>query len=318
MTEPLRPLSTGQLLDRTFSLYRRNFVLFVTIAAIAPALYLAMQAVLVGTAAATPARGWPGPRQSPSVATTIVPVVVLFVGLLVWMLGLALTHAATIQAVSAVHLGRKTSFREAYGSLKGRYGRIIGVFLSVAIRVFGGAILLMSAAIGLGAGSVAGGRAFGLAGGIAGVIIAVAAAIAAAMLAVTLFVRYALAVQACVVENIKGREALKRSAVLTKGSRSRVLTVYTLFVVLTWVMGAVTGLIALALSAIIPSGIFAAIAIQLASFVAGALTGPLVTIGMSVLYFDERVRKEAFDLQLMMASLDGGGTAAAAASAGPA
>jgi hypothetical protein len=234
------------------------------------------------------------------------------------MLGLAISHAATIQAVAAVHLGRNTSFREAYASLKGRYGRIIAVFLSVAIRVFGGSALLVLVAVMVGAGSVAGGAKLGLAGGILGGIVAVVAAVAAAMLAITLFVRYALAVQACVVENVKAGEALKRSVALTKGSRSRVLTIYTLFVVLIWVISAVTAIIALALSAVIRSAVVSMIAIQVANFVAGALTGPLVTIGMSLLYFDERVRKEAFDLQLMMSSLDTGSAAASTAVAGPA
>jgi hypothetical protein len=308
MTEPLRPLSTGQLLDRTFSLYRQNFVLFVGIAALAPALYLVMQALMIGTNAAGPAR--------PSTAMTAG--VILIIGMLVWMFGLAITHAATIQAVAAVHLGRTTSIGESYSSLKGRYGRIIGVFLSVAIRVFGGSMLLMVAAVALGAGSVAGGASLGLAGGIAGGVIAFVAAIGAALLAVTLFVRYSLAVQACVVEGVKGRESLKRSIFLTKGSRSRVLTVYTLFVILTWVIAVVTGVIALAITAVVRTPIISGILSALAGFVAGALTGPLATIGMSLLYFDERVRKEAFDLQLMMASLDGGSMPATAASAGTA
>jgi hypothetical protein len=231
---------------------------------------------------------------------------------------LAISHAATIQAVAAVHLGRNTSFREAYASLQGRYGRILGVFLAVAIRVFGGSAVLVFVAVMVGAGSVAGGARLGVAGGIVGAAVAVVAAVAAAMLAITLFVRYALAVQACVVENIRVSEALKRSVALTKGSRSRVLTIYTLFIIMIWVISAVTALIALALAAVIRSAVFSAIAIQAANFVAGALTGPLVTIGMSLLYFDERVRKEAFDLQLMMSSLDSGNAAAATAGAGPA
>jgi hypothetical protein len=310
MTEPLRPLSTGQLLDRTFALYRRNFVLFVSIAAVAPGVYLLMQALFIGTSTAVPGTARRGPTAAAGAA--------MFAGLLAWMLGLAISHAATIQALAAVHLGRNTSFREAYASLKGRYGRIIGVFLSVAIRVFGGSALLVFVAVMVGAGSVAGGARLGLAGGILGGIVAVLAAVAAAMLSITLFVRYALAVQACVVENVQGREALKRSTILTKGSRSRVLTIYTLFIILIWVISAVTAIIALALAAVIRSAVFSTIAIQLANFVAGALTGPLVTIGMSLLYFDERVRKEAFDLQLMMSSLDSGSAAAATASAGPA
>jgi hypothetical protein len=44
--------------------------------------------------------------------------------------------------------------------------------------------------------------------------------------------------------------------------------------------------------------------VYLAGFIAGSLTGPLATIGISLLYYDERVRKEAFDLQLMLSSLD--------------
>ena len=42
----------------------------------------------------------------------------------------------------------------------------------------------------------------------------------------------------------------------------------------------------------------------LANSVSQSLVGPLATIAFSLVYYDERVRKEAFDLQLMMATLD--------------
>jgi hypothetical protein len=58
--------------------------------------------------------------------------------------------------------------------------------------------------------------------------------------------------------------------------------------------------------------IAAAVLIYLAGFIAGSITGPLATIGLSLLYYDERVRKEAFDLQLMMSSLDAPGLPIAA------
>ncbi len=41
----LRPMSTSQLLDRTFHLYRNNFVLFAGIAILTPALKLIAQLV---------------------------------------------------------------------------------------------------------------------------------------------------------------------------------------------------------------------------------------------------------------------------------
>jgi hypothetical protein len=43
---------------------------------------------------------------------------------------------------------------------------------------------------------------------------------------------------------------------------------------------------------------------NLATFISGAVAGPLLTIGLSLMYYDLRVRKEGFDLQLMLAALD--------------
>jgi hypothetical protein len=46
------------------------------------------------------------------------------------------------------------------------------------------------------------------------------------------------------------------------------------------------------------------VASLVATFLSVCLVGPLATIAFSLVYFDERVRKEAFDLQLMMTTLD--------------
>jgi hypothetical protein len=76
------------------------------------------------------------------------------------------------------------------------------------------------------------------------------------------------------------------------------------FAILGWIVAAGIGTLSLLLPALIGPGILSLIVISLSGFVAGCLTGPLATIGMSLVYYDERVRKEAFDLQLMMAGLD--------------
>ena len=47
------------------------------------------------------------------------------------------------------------------------------------------------------------------------------------------------------------------------------------------------------------------------TFISECLVGPLATIAFSLVYYDQRVRKEAFDLQLMMSTLDGATPAAA-------
>src|SRR5206468_3563262 len=43
------------------------------------------------------------------------------------------------------------------------------------------------------------------------------------------------------------------------------------------------------------------------AFVTQSLVVPLLTIAISLLYYDERVKKEAFDLDTMMAQLDAPG-----------
>jgi len=297
-------MSTGELLDRTFTLYKRNFLLFVGIAVPAPAIYLVFQLL---TAALTQPAGGAAATTASGVGTkAIVGIVVgACIAILGWMIGLAITQAATIRAVSAVHLARPTSVREAYAGIKGHFWRIIGVFALVAVVVFGGSLLIYLAAMAITFGAIAAAKTLGTLATIIGAIVGLAAIITAVILGISLFVRYSLAVQACVVEDIPVIQSLKRSAFLAKGIRTRILTVYILFAVLNAAISLtlVFGLDAVA--APFRSVQLIAALNALGTFLAGILAGPLATVAMSLVYYDERVRKEAFDLQLMMATLDG-------------
>jgi hypothetical protein len=121
---------------------------------------------------------------------------------------------------------------------------------------------------------------------------------------IAVYVRYALAIQACMVENLGPVASLKRSVFLSKGSRWRVVVIYLIFLVLSLILGFGLGGIAGGAGTLLHNKIAAAVLVYLAGFIAGSITGPLATIGLSLLYYDERVRKEAFDLQLMLSSLD--------------
>lgn len=298
MTEPLRPMSTGELLDRTFALYRKNFLLFVGIATIGPAAYLVFQLLTIGSAVVPGAT----PRRSAEALASLG--VGFFVGIIVMLAGMAISHAATVRAVAAVHLGREITIAGAYKALRGRVGRVLGVFALVMLIAGLGAVVSIVAASVIGSLAVVGGAQAGTAGTVVGVIVAIVVVVAGAILSITLYVRYSLAIQACVVEDLSARASLKRSAVLSKGARSRILTVYFVFGVLSFIASLALGGVVGGVGALLHNPIVALILIYLASFVAGCLTGPLATIGISLLYYDERVRKEAFDLQLMMSSLD--------------
>jgi hypothetical protein len=299
MVEVLRPMSTGELLDRTFALYRKNFKLFVGIATVGPAASLVFQLLTVTSAGLPAATG-----RTPNAFAGASFGIGVLAGIVIMLAGMAIANAATVKAVAAVHLGRPITIAESYKSLKGRIWRILGVFLLVLLLVFIGTVIIVIVASLLGSLAVIGGAQAGRAGTILGIVGAIAAAVIGAMLAITIYVRYALAIPACVVEDTGVLASLKRSAFLSKGSRSRILAVYSVFFVLALVVAlALTGLVGL-IAILIPNVITRLILNSLAGFISGSLTGPLATIGIALVYYDERVRKEAFDLQWMMASLD--------------
>jgi hypothetical protein len=268
MTSDLRPLSLGELLDRTFSLYRKNFLLFVGIIALPHLVLLAFQLTGVALQAG---RGAPGPVVS---ALWTLAAFVILLGVL------AASQGATVIAVSHLHLGRSISIAESFAGIKGRVLYLALIMIGYWIGIGVGFVLLI----------------------IPGII---------------LMLMWALTVPVAVLEDKDLRDAVSRSAALTKGHRGRVFVIYLLFLVLVYAVYVVWEIPIFAVIGVMSHGqkistvpLWTQIAFPLGNFLSQCLVGPLMTIGLSLLYYDERVRKEAFDLQHMMAMLDGaqGGT----------
>jgi len=298
MSTPLRPMSTGEILDRTFNLYRNNFVLFAGIAIVPPALMLVVQLIQAGMVAT------PGHPRATTAGFAAAGGIGMMLGVFAYLVGLAVAHAATVFAVSAVHLERTTTIGESYGRVKGRYGRVVWVIVQAALRSFLPAILVIIVAAILMPLAAKGGGKAGAA--LAGVVIGLAI-IVAAIMGLVLYLRYALAVPACVLEDIKASAAIKRSVFLSAGSRGQIFVIYFLMgiisFIVTWLFMIPAAMLAAATAKGSPA--LAALFTGLAGFLAGTLAGPIATIALSLVYFDQRVRKEAFDLQLMMAAVDG-------------
>ena len=300
MVEILRPMSTGELMDRTLVLYKKNFKLFVGIAVLGPATYLLFQLLTIGSASLQA-----GNSKQASAFSAAGLGLGFMAGLLIMLVGMAISHGATVRAVAAVHLGMPIRILEAYRSMKGKVWRVIGVFVCMGLLAFlavlaGGLliviVILMLRALSLvdpGRGSQ-----------IFAVLIGFGTVLIIGVSAIVVWVRYALAIACCVVEDLGVIKSIKRSAVLSKGSRFRIFLIYIVFVILAALLGAALGALAGGFGTLIPNLTARLILIYLASFIAGTLTGPLATIGIALVYYDERVRKEAFDLHLMMSSLD--------------
>lgn len=258
-TTALRPLTTGELLDRTFSLYREHFALFVGIIALPRLLSLAVQ--LFGISLR------PQTGLSAAFSAAMWALAFAIVGLLV----AAASQAATVVAVSQLHLGRPTSVAEAYSRVK---HRIVGV-------------ALLTIVIGIGVG--------------VGVLLLVIPGIIFAMM-------WSLAVPVAVLEDRGINDSMSRSSELTKGSRWRIFVVWVLFIILSIAIAFLIewpiGMVVAALGQKSAASAGAQVASAVADYIAQCLAGPLATIAFSLLYYDQRVRKEAFDLQHMMETLD--------------
>jgi hypothetical protein len=262
MASDLRPLTLGELLDRTFFLYRKNFILFVGIVALPSLLLLAFQ--LAGV-------------ELQSLHLLLGPAARIPWLLATWVVSLGVTAAsqgATVIAVSHVHLGRPVTIAESFAGIKGRILYIALIMIGYWIGIGVGLVLLI----------------------VPGII---------------LLLMWALTIPVAVIEDTGLRDSVNRSAELTKGHRGRVFVIGLLFLILLYVVYMIWEIPIFAIMGFMARGhrlvsipLWTQLAVPVGNFFSQCLATPLMTIGFSLLYYDERVRKEAFDLQHMMSDLD--------------
>lgn len=127
-TLDLRPLSTAEILDRTFTLYRRHFLFFVGLAAIPRLpglLFSLLQVQWIGTAgfAAT---------ASLTVMTYILAI-----------LGYLYSQGAATVGVSEFYLGRSTTLVDSLKQVTNHLGRLFGVAVLSVLTLIAGFVLLI-------------------------------------------------------------------------------------------------------------------------------------------------------------------------------
>ena len=125
---------------------------------------------------------------------------------------------------------------------------------------------------------------------------------------VWLCIAWAFATPILLTEGLKGQRALARSHGLVKGRWWRTFGVIALGFILAWVVRSVV--LALFLAAIFfgsDNDALVLVLSALAGVVGLLITTPLLAALLTVVYFDLRVRKEAFDLELLAEGI--GGTA---------
>jgi hypothetical protein len=299
----LRPLSLGQVLDRTFTLYRGNFWLFVGIMAIPSCLSIPFSFVSSTQRTSPFSVGRPvGP--TPTATFFLVFFLLILVAAAVYAVALG---AATF-AVSDVSLGKPMTVSAAYGKVRGHFWSLIGLLLNIYLRMIGIFIVVGLAAFLVIGGLGAGAR---LAGGSMAVILVGFAAflgfVGALVLGVWFALRYSVAFPALLLEDARVGEAIQRSVDLTEGSRGRIFVATLLSVVVAYVGFVIfqgpffIATMVLAAKGQTPGWILPAMSISGA--IGNAITSPILMIVLVLCYYDLRIRKEGFDLQYKMASL---------------
>jgi hypothetical protein len=255
MTPPsLRPLSVGEILDTSFSLYRRHFGALATVALVCTGVPLLLRLFL---------------EASGGILANLALFLLYMLSLVVLSL---VATGATVFIVSESYLGRPLSAREALSRATPYLGRILIASLLMAFIVGLGFILLF----------------------IPGIIVGVGLAVA---------------IPAVVLEpGTSATAALSRSWELTRGSRWRMFGLgLTLLVLLYVPLMAITTLAALLLPnaggvPFGPASTSAVVALAIGGLVQ-MLIYPLFYCVLTVAYYDLRVRKEGFDLELLASSL---------------
>ena len=289
----LRPLRLAEILDRIFQLYRARFALFLGIAGVSTILELLWN--LIQMAEVRWMTKHHLARQWATTVSTIPAWAILFAAA-------ALCLAATNRAVAAIYDGEPTSIVKAFAALRRGWLRYVWVN-TLAFFIAWGSIIavvvvaVMATLIARRASTLGQANAITLVYGATGLLV-----LFALPLCLWLTLRYSLAVPACIEERLGALRSLKRSIFLTQDTKGRILVLLLIVMaaqgtIVSAFMTPVFALMVRARGQASPGMTAYTIAV---SALSSALIKPIYSIGLTLFYYDARVRKEGFDLERML------------------
>jgi hypothetical protein len=286
MTEPLRPLNLGGILDRGIQIFRAQPVLFFGLGAI-PGL------AQLGSALAAV---HPRTTTDPNAAHILAVLASYGAALVFWVAKLVLQAVATAAiclAASRVQFGEAVSVQSAFGAFTSKGGRLVG--LTFLQGIYAGWPFIIAAFI-----------AVPMATSGASIFLQAPVWILGAVPCIALYTRYALAFPATAIEDVPAQSAIQRSISLGKGARWRICGGFLVPLVPAIALGAGAGALIeifkkhsplLAGSPLGVAGINGLVQL----FVALVFT-PFSAIVLTLLYYDQRIRREGYDIEQMMAA----------------
>lgn len=311
-TFDLQPRGVLDLLDTTVRVYRRNFADLLGISAVVlvPTSVLAIifNFFLTLSMHNMPQGDMPT-LQTFEPTTGIIALVAGVLSLVVATVGLPLSDGALAHAISEHYLGRRIGVAEAYRRALPYWGSLILVAIIFGLLMMIGPITLGVAGAFVGVAAGASGPppvAFGLAtlGWLGGALLG-------APIALLMWTWFTLYTQAMVLERVRGFTSLQRARELVRNYGWHVFGTLILMGIGLWLVSLVLGgpiqVALLWVNLSHPDAYPVAVLIgQTLQQTLAVLLGPCFMILQTLLYYDLRIRKEGFDLQMMAEAIHPG------------
>jgi hypothetical protein len=298
-------MNLGEILDRTFQIYRSRFLVFFCVAAL-PA--LAMCCIHIADSLWLHANSLFHPVGQP--------------GIFMWnfVVGLGFYHISSIFVVfaqpahtklaAAFILGESSSIASALRFAAARWLRFLWItFLMLSACLLIPEIVLIGLFTGIGileekAGLLNGGANWPF------VLILTVPTVAGIYLFLRIGACLSLTMPAAALENLSAFRSLRRSWVLSRGSRTRIMFTWLALFIASWILWYVFQLllwqlvyllcIALHLAPLAPQLYVPVVYTMFTAF--SAILGPIYPIALTLFYYDQRIRQEGYDIEKMMES----------------
>lgn len=272
ISQILRPLSIGEILDRTFRLYRNHFFLLISIAGLALVPIYILQVL------------------SQILVRDIQIAGFVQNGLNLVQNGLVfcLVQGSLAQAISWAYLSEPFSIRTAYQAGLNRYGSLWGTFFLQGLAI-GAPVALVGCLV------------IAMAGTGGGVLILLLLIVP---YAAYLGTRWLAAIPGVMLENLGATEGLRRSWNLTSNVFWRVFGISALANLLTFIIAQLPGMAVMyALTLFFPDATIGSVIGLLTTAFSVILALPFSMGVIVLLYYDLRVRREGYDLELQAQEL---------------
>ncbi|ELS53710.1 glycerophosphoryl diester phosphodiesterase membrane domain-containing protein [Streptomyces viridochromogenes] len=306
---PLRPLGVGEILDGAVSTMRTHWRtvlgISLTVAIVTEIVVILLQGLVLNDRTSTEALNDPSATLSELARATRDALLSSSVLLLISVIGAIAATALLTMVTSRAVLGKSVTTGEAWRDARPQVLRLFGLLFLLLLMIF--VLVCVGALPGILVASTGAGE--------AGAALAVLGSLGTGVVALWLWFRFSLASPALMLEKQGIVKALSRSAKLVRGSWWRVFGIQLLAAIIANVVAAIVVIpftfLAAALSGdgatsflngttdlgwtfLIVSGV--------GSVIGSMITFP-ITAGVTVLlYIDQRIRREALDLELARAA----------------